>query len=60
LAVGGLLAPRRRIGRHPLCALPAFAAAGMWASVRALVNVATGRSITVWETVREPGEERAA
>jgi hypothetical protein len=60
LAVTGLVAPRGRLGRHPLCSLPAFAVAGMWASVRALANVATGRSITVWETVREPGEDRAA
>jgi glycosyltransferase involved in cell wall biosynthesis len=60
LAATGLAARHRRIGRHPLLALPAFAVAGMWASLRALVNVLTGRSITVWDTTREPAGDRAA
>ena len=60
LAMAGIAARHRRIGRHPLLALPAFAVAGMWASLRALLNVLTGRSITVWDTTREPAGDRAA
>jgi glycosyltransferase involved in cell wall biosynthesis len=57
LGVVGLLAGRRPLGRHRALALPAYFCMVNAASVRAVLNVARGRTINRWEPQRAAGQE---
>jgi hypothetical protein len=52
----GLVAPRSRLCRHRLIALPAYFVLVNVASLEALWNLASGRRIERWEPRRAPGD----